>query len=426
MTRHRFIFLTICAVFAGIGLGMIARGRNATRVEASGDLFVTYLGAPLSGPIFDLTDVKPGDCYGREIKVRNDGKKNHKITVTGERTDGEGTDPALDEGLVITISENGQVLYDGGKTLAQFFTDSAAGLPLSMVNKGYHTSYIFKVCLPFEAGNEYQKKSVVFDLIFNQQDRPKIVINEVFYDVDPDHGVDSPGDRGVRVAGHATQVNIEDNGGRSENSAFVDIENLCSAFQGTTTDAQVALNLLGNTGNNQGNKNTNAKKVLNDVTVEVEGGTSTLGSFCGGQLGRNHEWIELYNQGDETVNLRNWTIIDNSGISVRITGNRNLGAGKFALVSKDNATWAFWNEPGGTLKIPLGRQIGDGLDDDGDHLLLKNPGETLIDAMSYGDDASQFVLPDVSEGHSLEREPDGIDTNTADDWVDRNPPSPGT
>lgn len=426
MNKRRLIFITICAVIAGVGLAIIQKHKSSERVEAAGDLFITYLDAPLSGPIFDLSDVKPGDCYEREIKVKNDGKKSRLVLVIGDRTGGEGTDPSLEEGLLIEISENGTILYNGGKTLAQFFADSALGLPLSTVNKNTHKIYKFKICLPEEAGNEYQKKSVVFDLIFNHGGQEKIVINEVFYDVDPAHGVDSPGDRGVVVGGHVTQVNVENNGEGSENSAFVDIENLCHALQGTTTDAQVALDLLGNTGNNQSGSNINAKKVLNVVTVNVNGGNNTLGSFCGGQLGRNHEWIELYNPGTETVNLRGWTITDNSGIEVRINGNRNLGAGKFALISKSNSTWAFWSEPFGTLKIPLGRQIGDGLDDSGDHLLLKNAGGVLIDAMSYGDDSSQFVLPDVAEGHSLEREPDGLDTNTAGDWVDQNPPAPGT
>ena len=48
--------------------------------------------------------------------------------------------------------------------------------------------------------------------------------------------------------------------------------------------------------------------------------------------------------------------------------------------------------------------------------------------MSYGDDTSQLnpSETDVVEGHSLEREPDGVDTNTNADFVDRTIPTPGS
>lgn len=259
---------------------------------------------------------------------------------------------------------------------------------------------------------------------------PHIVINEVYYDVDKKHGVDSPGDRGVKVGKHKTKVRHK-SGPASQNDGFVDIEILCSVVQNNQTDVDVDINISSNTGSNTafgnvlGNSSINSGDVASAVVIDIQGGSNTLFGFCGSSKSRNDEWIELYNPTSQTVNLKDWTITDNSGVAVNIPGNRNLDPGEFALISKSNSTWAFWDEPPDTLKIPLGRQIGDGLDDEGDRLILKNAQGQIVDAMSYGDDTSEFTLPDVSEGHSLERQPDGLDTDTAVDWIDRFPPAPG-
>ncbi|MCK4723423.1 MAG: hypothetical protein KAT75_08960, partial [Dehalococcoidia bacterium] len=71
--------------------------------------------------------------------------------------------------------------------------------------------------------------------------------------------------------------------------------------------------------------------------------------------------------------------------------------------------------------------IGNGLNNDGDHLILMDSTERVIDALSYGDDTT-IMLPsclDVAGGHSLERQPAGLDTDQASDFVDNGAPSPG-
>ncbi|MEK7166684.1 MAG: signal peptidase I, partial [Patescibacteria group bacterium] len=134
-----------------------------------------------------------------------------------------------------------------------------------------------------------------------------IVINEVYYDVDSAHGFDSPGDRGVTVGGHVTQIRIVGKGAESQNSAFVDIETLCSVVQNNQTDVDINLDISSNTGNNSANGNTGFGEIIgnsnsnesgdvaNIVVIDVQGGNNTLSGFCGGGGGRNHEWIEIYN-----------------------------------------------------------------------------------------------------------------------------------
>ena len=67
------------------------------------------------------------------------------------------------------------------------------------------------------------------------------------------------------------------------------------------------------------------------------------------------------------------------------------------------------------------------LSNNGDEVLLLDDSDTIVDAMSYGNKTTFFdpPCPDVSTGHSLERSPISVDTDTAEDWIDREFPSPG-
>lgn len=73
-------------------------------------------------------------------------------------------------------------------------------------------------------------------------------------------------------------------------------------------------------------------------------------------------------------------------------------------------------------------RIGSGLGNTGDRLILKDSEGTVIDQMSYGTDTTAFDPPcsDVDAGHSLERSPANVDTDTAEDWIDQESPNPGS
>jgi len=138
------------------------------------------------------------------------------------------------------------------------------------------------------------------------------------------------------------------------------------------------------------------------------------------------EWVEIYNPTSSPVNLDTWSVGD--GNSTDDLPNVSLPAGGFAVVSdctQSNFT-SIWTLPGGAVYIDLSSTIGNGLNNGGEHMRLFNV-ITLIDDMSYGSNTTAFSpsVPAPVTNHSIERDPDGVDTNTAADFVDRTTPQPG-
>ena len=186
------IFLGILVLLAGYRQ---FRFNKAGDVQAAGDLEITYLGLPLGDPIFYLEDTKPGDHVCREIDVANNGEAARFIAVKGVKTGGVGSDPLLESILEIVIDEDGSIIYGDGspsgvKTVEDFFTDSLSedGVLLSVVNPENSSTYNFCVSFPVSASNDFQEKSVIFDLIFGYIIGENIVINEVYYQVDESQG----------------------------------------------------------------------------------------------------------------------------------------------------------------------------------------------------------------------------------------------
>jgi len=140
----------------------------------------------------------------------------------------------------------------------------------------------------------------------------------------------------------------------------------------------------------------------------------------------SNEWIELYNAGDVDVDLQDWYIVDSEGQSSYMTKSVVLAPGEFVLMSSDNSTYTkYWNIPEGTHLVSFGASLGSGLDDEGDALRLYNNEGALIDAMSYGNDTSEFQLPVMHPGDSLSRVAPGVDTDSRDDWKRLDQPTPG-
>ena len=133
-----------------------------------------------------------------------------------------------------------------------------------------------------------------------------------------------------------------------------------------------------------------------------------------------NEFIELYNPSRNEINLSNWTIGDNTSQDV-IPSGTIIPAHGYLLITGNSSTFGYWDIPDEVIKIVLSDgEIGNGLANTDDRVILKTPDGVEVDAMSYGTDTYAFnpSCPDVDEGHMLGRYPNGFDTDTAADWKD--------
>ncbi len=177
----------------------------------------------------------------------------------------------------------------------------------------------------------------------------------------------------------------------------------------------------------------------------VNGGTQSGSSNTGGNLGGNvlisevfatvdaahgtdpaHEWVELYNPSNSSVNMSGWVIRNASSSSILPSGT-TVGAGSFLLITNSASLRSHWNIPVDVRIAVLSTPIGNrGLRQAGDMVELSTSGGVAVDAVSWGTNTSALApsAVAVSEGRSLKRTSVFNDRNTSSDWVD-SAPSPG-
>lgn len=136
-------------------------------VEAVGDLVVDF-GVPPGTPMFNFPNLSPGESKSKTITVTNNALANRPVGIKGINTAETG---AISNVILIVISKNGTDLYGGAsatgpKTLSQFFTDSSGinGIPLTTLLPNQAAAYIITATFNQSAGDQFQSKSVVFDL----------------------------------------------------------------------------------------------------------------------------------------------------------------------------------------------------------------------------------------------------------------------
>jgi len=419
------IILTLALFFSLI----LNNSINNHYVFASGNLDINW-GVNSGDPIFNLNDQKPGDIEQRTIEIKNNCNIPRTAFLKGEKTGPlDQTNPLLESILAITVQQGDVLVYGQGsltgpKTVQDFFNDSLTGIRLTTVDPAGSAVYKIKVVFPFSAGNEFQKKILVFNLSFGFE--TGLVINEIYYKVDGNHGYDSSKDRGFNI-------NISGNGGGSSNRIKVKILNTCYIVQNNTsnifTDIINIINTGGNTAsNNSGNTNIQTGNV-NQVTNIFSFAGINIGSCQCNQCpsSQTDEWVEIYNRSCTDISLKNWTLTDNSGNATKINANKIIKAGGFALISENANTWNYWSEDPVAVIINLGKEIGDGLDNGGDRLYLKNPAGVVFDYTAWQNDSAIWnpAVPQLPLGSSMGRISKGYDFDSVSDWISQNPPSPG-
>jgi len=96
----------------------------------------------------------------------------------------------------------------------------------------------------------------------------------------------------------------------------------------------------------------------------------------------------------------------------------------------ENAVYENFTIPGNAIKLRVDDDnIGNGLHNSKDKLILKNATGAMIDAIEWGFDYIDVPgspIPDVNEGHSIARYTNVDTDNTLADFYDEDNPTPGS
>ncbi len=141
-----------------------------------------------------------------------------------------------------------------------------------------------------------------------------------------------------------------------------------------------------------------------------------------------NEWVEIYNGTNVVINVGGFTLGDGNATST-IPENTLLVPGTYLIVTGSTTTAMFWSIPEDAVLVAVANaEIGNGLANTGDHVVLTSSLGIEMDAVSWGNDTAVFTpsVPDVSPGSSIVRTSNTTDTNAAADWVGDATPTPGS
>ena len=134
------------------------------------------------------------------------------------------------------------------------------------------------------------------------------------------------------------------------------------------------------------------------------------------------DWIELFNSNTSSVNLKNWSIVDEtSGNTFSFSNNYILSEGGYVVVCYDTTKF---KEYFPQVRNYLG-ELNFGLDEAGEHLSLYNTDGGLVDSVTY-DDSLPWPIGADGTGQSLELVNPSLNNADPKNWTaSNNHGSPG-
>ncbi len=173
--KRKILRITIFSLLAGVIIYQIFTLNTSSTVQAVGTLVVDFH-VPQPNPFFIVNNAKPSDSLSKPVDVTNGSSHGQKVSVKGLKRSGIGTSPFLETVLQITIFDGTTPVYGQGsttgvKTLKNFFDSSP--IFLNTFSPGSHKTYNFKIIFPGSSGNQFQNKSVTFDVTFSAIEEKK-------------------------------------------------------------------------------------------------------------------------------------------------------------------------------------------------------------------------------------------------------------
>lgn len=128
----------------------------------------------------------------------------------------------------------------------------------------------------------------------------------------------------------------------------------------------------------------------------------------------DNEWVEIFNNTLSPVDISGWSIADDSSSDL-IPTSSPIPAGGYAVIVSDDGVVV----PLSAIRIQLPSPIGNGFSVGSDNVSLTNLSVIVVDSMNWGSNTT-FFSPSIAapvNDQSLARNPNGVDTNTASDWI---------
>lgn len=139
-----------------------------------------------------------------------------------------------------------------------------------------------------------------------------------------------------------------------------------------------------------------------------------------------NEWVEIYNPTATATDISLWPLC-NHNICTNMPAGTILAPGQFAVVTRFDSTWDYWDPAPDVLRIAQVGFPGVYYSNTAEMVMLRNNSGEVVDQMNYGETDPDWLyynshvwqpgLELIPEGHLFARLPVGQDTDQPEDWT---------